>query len=198
MGIVVMILLATILLHGLAYHRQSGNLASLGIAASHLWIGLHAILSKPLEIGALKILPLADPMPLFLLALAVTCINGSMAARFSKRENWFSKGIAVTGLGTPGLWGVSVGLGMIGAFLLLASGRDETGYALAVLVSLLAVYGGSYLVVRGVDPMQVLKPLLGSLPVLLLTLIILETELLTLSLLSGYESFAVLDSVVTI
>ncbi|GIS44315.1 MAG: hypothetical protein Ct9H90mP16_13850 [Candidatus Poseidoniales archaeon] len=30
---------------------------------------------------------------------------------------------------------------MIGAFLLLASGRDETGYALAVLVSLLAVYG---------------------------------------------------------
>ena len=197
MGIVVMILLATILLHGLAYHRQSGNLASLGIAASHLWIGLHAILSNPLEIGALKILPLADPMPLFLLALAVTCINGSMAARFSKRENWFSKGIAVTGLGTPGLWGVSVGLGMIGAFLLLASGRDETGYALAVLVSLLAVYGGSYLVVRGVDPMQVLKPLLGSLPILLLTLIILETELLPLSFISGYESFAVLASVVT-
>ena len=48
MGIVVMILLATILLHGLAYHRKSGNLASLGIASSHLWIGLHAIQSKPL------------------------------------------------------------------------------------------------------------------------------------------------------
>ena len=197
MGIVVMILLATILLHGLAYHRQSGNLASLGIAASHLWIGLHAIQSNPLEIGALKILPLADPMPLFLLALAVTCINGSMAARFSKRENWFSKGIAVTGLGTPGLWGVSVGLGMIGAFLLLASGRDETGYALAVLVSLLAVYGGSYLVVRGVEPMEVLKPLLAALPILLLALIVLETELLTLSFISGYESFAVLASMVT-
>ena len=197
MGIVVMILLATILLHGLAYHRQSGNLASLGIAASHLWIGLHAILSNPLKIGALKILPLADPMPLFLLALAVTCINGSMAARFSRKENWFSKGISVTGLGTPGLWGVSVGLGMIGAFLLLASGREETGYSLAVLVSLLAVYGGSYLAVRGVEPMAILKPLLGALPVLLFALIILETNLLSLTFISGYESFAILASAVT-
>ncbi|MBJ84135.1 MAG: hypothetical protein CMB52_01275 [Euryarchaeota archaeon] len=197
MGIVVMILLATILLHGLAYHRQSGNLASLGIASSHLWIGLHAIQSKPLEIGALKILPLVDPMPLFLLALAVTCINGSMAARFSRAENWFSKGISVTGLGTPGLWGVSVGLGMIGALLLLASGRDETGYALGVLVSLLAVYGGSYLVVRGVEPMEVLKPLLASLPILLIALITLETELVTLTFISGYETFASLASLVT-
>ena len=102
----------------------------------------------------------------------------------------------MTGLGTPGLWGVSVGLGMIGAFLLLASGRDETGYALAVLVSLLAVYGGSYLVVRGVEPMEVLKPLLAALPILLLALIILKLNL-TLSFISGYESFAVLASMVT-
>ena len=197
MGIVVMILLATILLHGLAYHRQSGNLASLGIAASHLWIGLHAILSKPLKIGALEILPLVDPMPLFLLALAVTCINGSMAARFSRKENWFSKGIAVTGLGTPGLWGVSVGLGMIGAFLLLASGRDETGYALAVLTSLLSVYGGSYLIVRGVEPKKVMAPLISSLPLLLIVLIIMETQILSLSFISGYETFAVLASILT-
>ncbi|MBD13563.1 MAG: hypothetical protein CMJ72_00180, partial [Planctomycetaceae bacterium] len=197
MGIVVMILLATILLHGLAYHRQSGNLASLGIAASHLWIGLHAILSKPLKIGALEILPLVDPMPLFLLALAVTCINGSMAARFSRKENWFSKGIAVTGLGTPGLWGVSVGLGMIGAFLLLASGRDETGYALAVLTSLLSVYGGSYLIVRGVEPKKVMAPLISSLPLLLIILIIMETQILSLSFISGYETFAVLASILT-
>ena len=197
MGIVVMILLATILLHGLAYHRQSGNLASLGIAASHLWIGLHAILSAPLKIGALEILPLVDPMPLFLLALSVTCINGSMAALFSRKENWFSKGIEIIGLGTPGLWGVSVGLGMIGAFLLLASGRDETGYALAVLTSLLAVYGGSYLVVRGVEPKQVTTPLIGALPNLLIILIIMETEIISLSFISGYETFAVLASILT-
>ena len=69
LGVAAMIMLATMLLHGLAYHRKSGNLASLGIAASHLWIGLHAILSDSLKIGALEILPLTDPMPLFLLAL---------------------------------------------------------------------------------------------------------------------------------
>jgi len=198
MGVAVMIMLATILLHGLAYHRKSGNLASLGIAASHLWIGLHAIQSEPLEIGALEILPLSDPMPLFLLALVVTCINGSMAAQFSRAENWFSKGIAISGLGKPGLWGVSVGLGMIGSLLLLASGRDATGYALGILVTLLAVYGGSYLVVRGVDAMEVLKPLLSSLPVLLIILIGLESGLVEFSSVSGYEAFAVLAAVVTV
>jgi len=198
LGVAVMIMLATMLLHGLAYHRKSGNLASLGIAASHLWIGLHAIQSDSLEIGALEILPLADPMPLFLLALVVTCINGSMAARFSRAENWFSKGIAVSGLGKPGLWGVSVGLGMIGALLLLASGRDATGYSLAILLSLIAVYGGSYLVVRGVEPIEVLKPLLSSLPVLLVVLVALESELVETSLISGYEAFAVLSTIVTV
>ena len=198
MGVAVMIMLATMLLHGLAFHRQSGNLASLGIAASHLWIGLHAIQSDSLEIGALEILPLTDPMPLFLLALAVTCINGSMAARFSRADNWFSKGISISGLGKPGLWGVSVGMGMVGALLLLASGRDETGYSLGILVSLLAVYGGSYLVVRGVDAMEVLKPLLASLPVLLIVLVGLEADLITTTAVSGYEAFAVLAAIVTI
>ncbi len=197
-GVALMILLATILLHGLAFHRKSGNLASLGIAASHLWIGLHAIQSEPLNIGALEILPLTEPMQLFLLSLAVTCINGAMAARFSRSENWFSKGISVTGLGKPGLWGVSVGLGMFGALLLLASGRDETGYSLGILVTLLAVYGGSYLVVRGVEPMVVLKPLLSSLPVLLITLVLLEVNIIETTLISGYEAFAILTSIVTI
>ena len=137
-------------------------------------------------------------MPLFLLALVVTCINGSMAARFSRAENWFSKGIAISGLGKPGLWGVSVGLGMIGALLLLASGRDATGYSLAILLSLLAVYGGSYLVVRGVDAFEVLKPLLSSLPVLLIILVGLESDLIDTSLISGYEAFAVLSTIVTV
>ena len=42
-GVIVMILIAVLLLHGLAIHRSSGNLASLGIAASNLWVGMHAI-----------------------------------------------------------------------------------------------------------------------------------------------------------
>ena len=41
-GVIVMILVAVLLLHGLAVHRSSGNLASLGIAASNLWVGMHA------------------------------------------------------------------------------------------------------------------------------------------------------------
>lgn len=196
LGIAACIFLATLLLHGLALLRRSGNLASLGIAASHLWIGLHAIQSAPLELGALRILPLSDPMPLFLLALAVASINGAMAARFAKEENWFSKGLSVVGLGKPGLWGVSIGLGMVGGLLLLASGRDETGYALGILMTLLAVYGGSYLVVRGVPASEVLKPLLGALPVVLGSLIVLET--LVETFLTGYEIFAALAALVTI
>ena len=83
------------------------------------------------------------------------------------------------------------------AFLLLASGRDETGYALAVLTSLLAVYGGSYLVVRGVEPKQVTTPQIGALPNLLIILSIMETEIISLSFISGYETFAVLASILT-
>ena len=199
LGVAVMILLATMLLHGLALHRKSGNLASLGIASSHLWIGLHAIQSSPLEIGALSILPLSDPMPLFLLALAVTGINGAMAARFAREDNWFSQGISVVGLGKPGLWGVSIGIGMIGSLLLLASGRDTTSYALGILMTLLAVYGGSYLVVRGVDAMAVLKPLVSSLPFLLAVLVLQETDGFDSPVeFTGYECFAALSALVTI
>ena len=121
-----------------------------------------------------------------------------MAARFARADNWFSKGISISGLGKPGLWGVSVGMGMVGALLLLASGRDETGYSLGILVSLLAVYGGSYLVVRGVNEMEVLKPLLASFPILLIVLVSLETDLIGTTAVSGYEAFAVLAAIVTI
>ena len=44
-GVALMIGIGTLLMHGLAYVRKSGNLASLGIAVSYLWIGLHAIIS---------------------------------------------------------------------------------------------------------------------------------------------------------
>ena len=38
-----LLLVATLLLHGLAIMRKSGNLAAMGIAASNLWIGVHAL-----------------------------------------------------------------------------------------------------------------------------------------------------------
>ena len=42
-GVAGMILVATVVLHGIALNRDSGNLASLGIASSNLWIGMHAV-----------------------------------------------------------------------------------------------------------------------------------------------------------
>ncbi|MEO2179401.1 MAG: hypothetical protein ABGX11_04455, partial [Candidatus Poseidoniia archaeon] len=100
-GVAGMILLATLLVHGLALHRQSGNLAALGVAASNLWIGMHAI-TGGFEFGSLRILALDDPLLLFLLLMTVTGINATMAARFAHGENWFSQAFKALGLGKPG------------------------------------------------------------------------------------------------
>ena len=67
-GIALMILLATILVHGLAIHRKSGNLAALGIASTNLWIGMHALTSG-FSIGSLTILPLETRLLLFILIM---------------------------------------------------------------------------------------------------------------------------------
>ena len=166
-GVAVMILVATLLMHGLALHRQSGNLAALGVAASNLWIGMHAI-TGGFEIGSLKILSLESPLLLFLLLMAVTGINATMAARFAREDNWFSKAFKALGLGEPGLWGVSISLGMVGALLTVAASREEMGYALGMVSFLGAAFGGSYLSVRGVESRRVAIPLLGAAPVLVL------------------------------
>mgnify|MGYP006254671059 FL=1 len=65
-GIALMILVATILVHGLAIHRKSGNLAALGIASTYLWIGMHA-LTNGFSIGSLTILPIETPLLLSLI-----------------------------------------------------------------------------------------------------------------------------------
>ena len=65
-GVAVMILVSTVLMHVLAAHRKSGNLAALGIASSNLWIGMHAI-TGGFEIGELKVLALDRPLLLFVL-----------------------------------------------------------------------------------------------------------------------------------
>jgi len=190
-----MILLATILLHVLALNRDSGNLASLGIAASNLWIGMHAITSG-FEIARLRVLPLESPLLMFLLLMIVTGLNATMAARFARKENWFSKGFKTVGLGVPGLWGVSISLGMIGAMLAVAANRDDLGYALGMVTFLGGAFGGSYLVVRGVERGRVAAPLLASASILSLVLLAQESvdDLLGIT---SYQVFTVIGATTT-
>ena len=63
-GVAIMIGIGTLLFHGLAYLRSSGNFASLGIAVSYLWIGLHAI-SNDWIIFGIEIKPFNDELLLF-------------------------------------------------------------------------------------------------------------------------------------
>ena len=173
LGVAAMIFLATFLLHGLAIHRKSGNLASLGIAASNIWIGMHAITSG-FEIGQLRVLPLDSPLLLFLLLMMITILNATMATRFARNENWFSSAFISLGLAKPGLWGVSISLGMMGALMAVAANRDDLGYALGMVTFLGGAFGGSYLVVRGVSWTRVTRPLISG--ALFLTIFLLVAE----------------------
>lgn len=193
-GVAFMILISTILLHGLAIHRKSGNLAALGIASSNLWIGMHAI-TDGFKIGEMVIIKL-DSTLLFLLLMMITCLNAAMASKFSKERNWFSEAFKVSGLGEPGLWGVSVSLGMIGALLSVTANREDLGYALGMVTFLSMAFGGSYLSVRGVKNSRIIRPMIYSLPILI-TLIIFNNQISNYSILDGYDLFTILGSIVT-
>jgi len=194
LGIAIMILVATILVHGLAIYRKSGNLAALGIASTNLWIGMHA-LTNGFSIGSLTILPLEIPLLLFVLMMIITGINASMAARFAKDENWFSKAFKVLGLGEPGLWGVSISLGMVGALMAVGANRQDLGYAIGLISILASAFGGSYLVVRGVKTRRVVEPLLIS--ATLLTILLIITESKDILSFDSYEIFATIGIFVT-
>lgn len=197
MGVAGGIIVATLLLHGLAWHRQSGNLASLGIAASNIWIGLHAF-SDDWKIGALEIVKFDDLLLLFLLLGGINALNAAMAAKFSKKDNWFSDGLSLVGLGRPGLWSVSIGLGMIGALLAISANRADTPYALALIMMLLASFGGSYLVVRGISKQRVITPFSIGLPLLVLLLIIQEAGTFTAPFgIGSYEIFTATSAILT-
>jgi hypothetical protein len=148
-GVVLMIAFGTMVLHGMALLRGTGNLASLGIAASYLWVGVHALSDDWVVLG-LHLVPLEDGLLTFLLMATITGMNAVMATRFSQHENWFSSALEALGVGRPGLWAVSVGLGMVGATLSVAANREDVGYALAQVALLLTAFSGSYLAVRGV------------------------------------------------
>ena len=192
-AVAIMIIIATFLLHSLAWHRKSGNLASLGIAASNLWVGVHA-LSSGWEIGALKILGFSDPLLLFILFAMINTLNAIMATRFSKEENWFSKGFETLGLGRPGLWSVSVGLGLVGALMSIVAYRLETGYALAQILFLLAAFGGSYLSVRNVSVKELTPTLFAPAPFAIVLLIVMETYSIQIPNLSSYGIFSILSA----
>ena len=149
LGVVVMIAFGTLVLHGMALLRGTGNLASLGIAASYLWVGVHALSNDWVVLG-LHLVPLEDDLLTFLLMAAITGMNAVMATRFAHHDNWFSAGLHAVGVGRPGLWAVSVGLGMVGATLSVAANRADVGYALAQVALLLIAFSGSYLTVRKV------------------------------------------------
>ena len=142
--------------------------------------GIHAI-SNDWEILGLQILGFNDELLLFLLMVCVTATNSIMAAKFYDRKNWFSDAFKSLGLGKPGLWSVSVGLGMIGALLSVTANRAETGYALAQLILLITAFSASYLVVRGVDWTKLLPLIVIPAPILLLSLSLLESELITIN-----------------
>ena len=197
-GVAGMILLGTLSMHGLALHRQSGNLASLGIAVSYLWIGLHAF-SNEWTIANIEIVSFDDDLLLFMLMFAVTATNAIIATQFHKADNWFSAGAEALGLGKPGLWAISVGLGMIGALLSIAANRDETGYALAQLLLLMSAFGGSYLAVRGVALRRLAPFILFPAPFLLVLVILFNLEVVTIDVanLSGYSIYAILTAILT-
>lgn len=198
-GIAGMIAIGTLLMHGLAIYRGSGNLASLGIASSYLWVGVHA-LSNNWELFGLELVSFDDDLLLFLLMAFVTATNATIAARFVRAENWFSKAFEGMGLGNPSLWAVSVGLGMIGALLAIAAHRLETGYALAQLMLLIGAFSGSYLVVRGVHFRDIAPFLIVPMPFLLAGLSVYSSGLLPATLplgLDGYSVYAALTSLFT-
>lgn len=195
-GIAVFIVLAMTLMHGLAWLRSSGNLASLGISMSYLWVGVHA-LSNHWSIGSFVLVPVDDGLVLFLLLAVVTAANAGMAAVFVHHENWLSQAFNAMGLGKPGLWAVSVSLGMVGALMAIAAHREETGYALAQLMLLTLAFSSSYLVVRGVSWSSLMPFVLAPVPFLVAFVALVNTQTLTLSFpfsLSEYSLFAVLTA----
>ena len=88
-------------------------------------------------------------------------------------------------------------MGMVGALLAVASSREDVGYALGMVSFLGACFGGSYLVVRGVDSVRVMMPLgIGAIP-LVAILVLGEDSGDLIAWLDSYELFTILAAIVT-
>ncbi len=198
-GVAIVLFIAMLCMHSLAFLRSSGNLASLGIAVSFLWIGIHA-LSNGWGILSLEVVQISNQATLFLLMCGTTGVNAFVATRFVREENWLSTFVESIGFGKPSLWAVSVGLGMCGALMTIAAHRDETSFALAQLFLLAFAFTMSYLVVRGVPWTKVAPVSIIILPLLALIFVFFDIGLLSYSLPYGvgpYGMFAVFAAMLT-
>lgn len=199
-GVAIVLFIAMVCMHSLAFVRSSGNLASLGIAVSFLWIGLHA-LSKDWTFLTLDIVQISNRSTLFLLMCGATGVNAFVATRFVKEQNWLSNFVEAIGLGKPSLWAVSVGLGMCGALMTIAAHRTETGFALAQLFLLAFAFSTSYLVVRGVAWTRVAPISMIALPILAFIFVLMDLGILSFELpleLQPYGMFAIFAAFLTI
>ena len=176
-GVILMLIVSVFLLHSIAIHRSSGNLASLGIVSSNIWFGMHVI-TGGFDLGSLTVIGLQHPLKLFIAIASVNVANAYVATRFAKSKNWFSEALEILGVGKPGLWGVSVVLSLTGAFLTIGSLRQELSFAFGIIVLLSLCYFPSYLVVRGSPKREVFITAGGSIIILSVATILLESEVL--------------------
>ena len=174
-GVILMLIVSVFLLHSIAIHRSSGNLASLGIVSSNIWFGMHVI-TGGFDLGSLTVVGLQHPLKLFIAIASVNVANAYVATRFAKSKNWFSEALEILGVGKPGLWGVSVVLSLTGAFLTIGSLRQDISFAFAIIVLLSLCYFPSYLVVRGSPKREVFMTAGGSIIILSVATILFESE----------------------
>lgn len=198
-GVAIVLFIAMLCMHSLAFLRSSGNLASLGIAVSFLWIGIHA-LADGWNIVSLEVVQISNQATLFLLMCGTTGVNAYVATRFVREENWLSTFVETIGFGKPSLWAISVGLGMCGALMTIAAHREETSFALAQLFLLAFAFTMSYLVVRGVPWAKVAPVSIIILPLLALIFVFLDLGLLSYSMpydIGPYGMFAAFAAMLT-
>ena len=180
-GVIIMLLISIFLLHAIAIHKSSGNLASLGIASSNIWFGMHVV-TGGFELGSLNVVALQNPLKLFIAIAMVNIANAYVATKFATSKNWFSDGLETLGIGKPGLWGVSVILSMLGALLVIGSVREEISFAFSIIVLLAVCYFSSYLVVRKSPRTEVFAIAGTAITLLLFGVILIETEIIQVTL----------------
>ena len=78
----------------------------------------------------------------------------------------------------------------------VASSREDSGYALGMVTFLAGAFGGSYLIVRGVERLRVAIPLMAGAVLFSLLLIFGETTE-AISLFDRYETFTIFAAILT-
>ncbi len=141
------IVLATMVLHTLAYARNSGTLATLGVAASNLWIGLHALVGGG-HVFELSLVDLEDPILLVGLLGTVNAINATAAYHLNGRPDWFGDIAERLGFHRPSVWALSIVLGIIGASMTILDQRTSSDAAFALLTVVLFAFTASYIEVK--------------------------------------------------